>query len=403
MKKTFSVVVAGAGMIGLTIACLISSGRARRRLKVTILDAGERPGIDAEQDVGLRVSAIAAGSAAVFESIGAWDAIEGTRACPYRDMRVWDADGSVNGPESLRFEAAEFALPDLGCIVENELIQHTLLQSLEASGQSVRFGTSIAGLIRQGGEYLISLEDGDTVPADLVIAADGASSFVRRSVNIAVRSWRYPQCAFVTHLEPEIPHRHTAWQRFLRTGPVALLPLCDGRVSTVWSTTPEQAQAALDSDDETLGGMLSDATDHVLGELRVAGPRGMFPLRAQHAERYVLPGLALIGDAAHSIHPLAGQGANLGVADAAMLSTVIAEALDAAEFPGDLPVLRRYERARKGANKTMLHFVDAINRLFSSELSSVSRLRSSGMRLFNRSGPIRRQAVQVALGLHTGR
>jgi 2-octaprenylphenol hydroxylase len=151
--------------------------------------------------------------------------------------------------------------------------------------------------------------------------------------------------------------------------------------------------------DVQLGERLTDATDRVLGSLTPAGPRGSFPLQAQHATRYVKPGMALIGDAAHSIHPLAGQGANLGIADAAVLAAIVAEALAAGEHPGDLPVLRRYERGRKGANLVMLGFVDGLNRLFSSRSAPVAALRNAGMMLFNRSGPVRRRAVEVALGV----
>ncbi len=151
--------------------------------------------------------------------------------------------------------------------------------------------------------------------------------------------------------------------------------------------------------DGALGDMLTAASDEVLGALSVAGPRGAFPLGAQHAERYVVPGVALIGDAAHAIHPLAGQGANLGLQDADELASVLEAALDQGLHPGDLPVLRRYERARKGANSTMLHFTTGLNRLFTTDSRLVTELRVVGMRLFNRSGPIRERAVKVALGV----
>ena len=192
----------------------------------------------------------------------------------------------------------------------------------------------------------------------------------------------------------------TAWQRFLQSGPVALLPLADSRVSVVWSTSPEEAAAAMDMHDEALSSQLTHITDGVLGQLTPAGPRGSFPLQAQHARQYVLPGLALIGDAAHSVHPLAGQGANLGIADARSLANVIVSASASNEEISDFRVLRRYERAQKGANKRMLHFVDGINRLFGSKSPSVAALRGTGMRVFNRSGPIRDYAVRVALGLN---
>jgi 2-octaprenylphenol hydroxylase len=345
------------------------------------------------------VSAIASGSAELFRQIGVWDEIVSTRACPYREMRVWDAAGNIEGPETLCFEAAEFAVSQLGFIIENVLIQVALLNQLESSGHRVQFESPITSLSRAGDRFEVTFAEGKRIRPDLLIGADGAGSFVRTSAGIGVSSWQYSQTAFVTHLRPEQSHRNTAWQRFLNTGPVGLLPLADGRVSTVWSTTAGQAAAALNASDEQLAAMLTDATDNVLGALTPSGPRGTFPLKAQHADHYVMPGLALIGDAAHAVHPLAGQGVNLGLADADTLATVINDALGASENPGDLPLLRNYERARKGANKTMLHFIDGLNRLFSNESASLARLRGTGMRLFNRSGPIRERAVQVALGI----
>jgi 2-octaprenylphenol hydroxylase len=235
--------------------------------------------------------------------------------------------------------------------------------------------------------------------ADLVVGADGARSFVRELVGIKTRQWPYQQTAVVTHLTTERPHDATARQRFLRDGPLGMLPLADGRISVVWSTTPDVAKSALDASDDELGQMLTDASDAVLGELTVAGPRGAFPLSAQHAEDYVLPGVALIGDAAHAIHPLAGQGANLGLQDAAELARVVETAIEAGLHPGDRPVLRRYERSRKGANLTMLHFMTGLNRLFATDSTVLGEIRRTGMRLFSRSGPVRERAVKVALGV----
>jgi 2-octaprenylphenol hydroxylase len=399
MKQQFDIVIVGAGMVGLTLASLLAQSEHCDNLNITVIDAGKKPTFTRESDISLRVSAIASGSAGLFARLGVWDEIVKTRACPYQDMRVWDAAGNVDGPETLHFDAAEFAVPQLGFIIENVLIQVALLNSLKASNVNVMFETPITSLNRIGERYAVELAGGEKIRADLLIGADGAASFVRTSAGIGVKSWLYSQTAFVTHLQPQKNHCHTAWQRFLNTGPVGLLPLSDGRVSTVWSTTAGQAAAALKATDEQLQVMLTDATDNVLGQLTPSGPRGSFPLKAQHADHYVLAGLALVGDAAHAVHPLAGQGANLGLADAETLATVIADALSANENPGDLPVLRKYERARKGANKTMLHFIDGLNRLYSNDSTPLARLRGTGMRLFNNSGPIRQRAVHVALGI----
>jgi 2-octaprenylphenol hydroxylase len=398
MNRKFDLLLAGCGIAGLTAAALLAKGEQHDRLRIRMLDAGPRPRFDVADDVALRVSAIAAGSSHLFVSLGAWDAVAAARASPFRQMRVWDASRSPDGPEALRFDAAEFALPELGFVVENLLLQEALLQVVENAGVAVDFDTRIEALRPADGGVDVDC-GGEVVHADLVVGADGASSAIRQQAKIGVTSWRYAQSALVTHLRPEREHRECAWQRFLSTGPLALLPLNDGRVSVVWSTTPDQAQDARGADDAALGAMLTEASGRVLGELRIDGDRATFPLKAQYAARYVTRGMALIGDAAHSIHPLAGQGANLGIADAAVLAGIVHEAVAAGEYPGDLPVLRRYERARKGANATMLYFVDTLNRLFASPSAPVRALRGAGMRAFNLSGPIRRQAAAVALGL----
>lgn len=399
MNGSYDITIVGAGIVGLTAALKLQLISPADSIGLQVIDGGIRPTFDADGDVGLRVSAISAGSANLFAEMGVWEEIRQTRACPYREMCVWDADGLVDGPETLRFAAAEFALPQLGYIVENSLLQHALLAALDEFGVNVRFETPVRRLVRTASRYLLETGEGD-ISADLFVGADGASSVLRREAGIAVSGWRYPQSAVVTHLTPAIAHSNIAWQRFLRTGPIALLPLEDGRVSLVWSTNPEQAQEAMTLDDDALAALLTDATDGVLGNLEPAGPRGTFPLQAQHAEGYTQPGLALIGDAAHSVHPLAGQGANLGIADAVELAKVVAAALGQDENPGDMPVLRRFERARKGANQTMLHFVDTLNRLFALDSAPLSRARRTGMRLFNKSGPLRRKAVEVALGIN---
>jgi 2-octaprenylphenol hydroxylase len=400
VNERFDIVIAGAGMVGLTVAALLAKSSCARRLRIVVLDAGNAPQFEAEgAEVDMRVSAISPGSAEILNETGVWDEIRRQRACPFRAMRVWDADGSADGPETLRFDAADLAVTELGHIVENSLIQRSLLRELALSGQAVQFGVALEKLHAAGERFLVHGAQSGPLRPELLIAADGGNSFIRTAAGIRVRSWRYAQTAFVTHATPERPHGNVAWQRFLRSGPLALLPLNDGRVSIVWSTTEEQAKRALAASDATLRQMLGEASDFVLGQLDPCGPRGTFPLRAQYALQYALPGLVLLGDAAHSVHPLAGQGVNLGLADAAVLVTEIEHAFERGEHPGDLPTLRRFERARKGANQMMLRFIDGISRLFASDSAPASRLRGTGMLLFNRSGPLRRQAARVALGL----
>ncbi|MEM7432000.1 MAG: UbiH/UbiF/VisC/COQ6 family ubiquinone biosynthesis hydroxylase [Pseudomonadota bacterium] len=397
MKSTFDIVIAGAGPAGLLLA---SQLQRESSFKVTIVDAGERPAVDVDGEIGLRVSAIALGSVERLERVGAWSHIEATRVAAFERMRVWDASSSADADDGLLFDAAEFAAPALGYIVENERVRHAVLNTLNGE-QDIIFDTPIVAIDESADGYAVELDNGRRLQADLLIGADGPRSFVRQQVGIETNDWPYGQMAFVTHLQPSEPHAATAWQRFLKEGPLGILPLADGRVSIVWSTTSDIAEVALNASDEELARQVTIASDYALGELQPAGPRGAFPLTARHAKAYVKPRVALVGDAAHAVHPLAGQGANLGLADADCLARILRDAVAAGEHPGDRPVLRRYERARKGENATMLHFMTGLNRLFTTDSSVVQELRSTGMRLFNASGPLREHVVGVALG--TGR
>jgi len=382
MNRKYDVLIVGAGVTGLTVAALLAQCEYSSQLRLTVVDAAPRPVHEADGEVALRVSAIATGSANLLDSIGAWHYVSETRASAYEAMRVWDESVEPDSGGALSFDAAEFGVPQLGFIVENVLIQHALLAVLDKLDVSLMFNTRV-----------------DSLKADLVIGADGARSFVREKVGIKTQDFPYGQTAFVTHLKPELPHGRTALQRFTQDGPLGMLPLNDGRISVVWSIHDVLAERVQAANDEGLGEILSAASDYALGNLEVAGPRGGFPLCARHATQYVMPGVALIGDAAHAVHPLAGQGANLGMQDAAKLADVINTALGDAEHPGDKPVLRRYERARKGENATMLHFMTGLNKLFATDSALVRELRINGMRLFNHSGPIRDHAVKVALGI----
>jgi 2-octaprenylphenol hydroxylase len=399
VKKRFDVVVAGAGLTGLAVAAQLSRLECGRRLRLILIDGGQRPRFDPAADVALRVSALSTGSVGLLQALGAWEVVRNARACAYDRMRVWDASGRWDGPATLRFDAADFGVPQLGFIVENVLVRSALADALDGSDVELRFDTPIAALERSGRRNVVVLGDGERLEPTLLVAADGAQSFLRQQAGIATRDTPYGQAALVTHLAPAEPHRNTAWQRFLRNGPLGMLPLADGRISVVWSTGRADAERAMAATDEELGRMLTEASDGVLGELVVAGPRGEFPLCARHAERYVAPGLALVGDAAHAVHPLAGQGANLGLRDATKLAEVIDAALREGRYPGDLPVLRRYARARRGENALMLQFLTGLNRLFATDSALVGQIRAVGMRAFNHSGPIRAHAVAIALGM----
>ena len=398
MNRAIDIVVVGAGTAGLGLAALLARSAEAARMRILVIDAGAAPHFDAREDVAPRVLAIAPGSAAMLDDVGAWQAILDARFCAYDHMRVWDENDAPDGPGTLRFDAEEFAVPHLGYIVENVLVQYALCEVVRGLDVDVRFGESIASLEETERGYRLALASGDRIDAELVVGADGGRSFVREALGISVERHPYGQSAFVTHLQPEVPHAATARQRFLRDGPLGMLPLADGRISIIWSTSRDNVDGAMACSDAELGRLLTSISDGVLGELRVAGPRGTFPLAAQHARNYVRRGAALIGDAAHTVHPLAGQGANLGLQDATTLAAVVTAALAAGENPADRPVLRRYERARRGPNATMMHFMTGLNRLFASDSAVLGEMRRMGMQLFNLAGPVRERVVGVALG-----
>lgn len=401
MKKRQDIVIVGAGVAGLTLAALLSRSAAAKRMRISLLDARSPASFSTNEPIGLRVSAMSVGSLALLATLGIDDELLGARVCPYRDMRVWDAGGDPYGPAAVHFSAAEFALPQLGVIAEDKLLRHCLLGVLADTDVQQHYGAGITALEQSGNGQTLTLENGETLNAALIVGADGARSTVRGLAGIEVNGWQYSQAALVTHARCTNEHQYTAWQRFMPAGPLALLPLLDGRVSIVWSTTPELAQRMATGDPGELSSALTKASDEVLGDLGVDSACASFPLQAQHAHHYVRPGIALIGDAAHTVHPLAGQGANLGLADAAVLASVLDEAMLDGYFPGDLPVLRRYERARRGANGTMLRFIDGLSRLFQADSRWAESLRGAGMQLFERSGAMKRRAMRTALGLDT--
>jgi 2-octaprenylphenol hydroxylase len=283
--------------------------------------------------------------------------------------------------------------------VENRVTQLALWERLAQLPNATMLCPGSLSRLEFGDSPRLWLDDGRILQAGLIVGADGRDSLVRKMAGIGIQGWDYDQHAIVATVRPQQHHQFTAWQRFMPTGPLALLPILDGHCSIVWSTSPLQAQELMGLDDDAFCEVLSLASERRLGEMLEVGPRGLFPLRLGHAETYIREGLALVGDAAHAIHPLAGQGVNLGFLDAATLAEVLVEAKKAGRKLGALTTLRRYERARKGDNLGMLAAMDLFKRFFSNEILPVQLLRNFGLSLVDHAGPLKDMIMRRAMGL----
>ncbi|RMD68264.1 MAG: ubiquinone biosynthesis protein UbiH [Gammaproteobacteria bacterium] len=383
----YDVIIVGAGMVGLTLACALKESP----LRIALVEASPPPKALPKSGFDLRVSAITRASENIFTVLGAWEAME--RRQPFREMHVWDAAGSG----VIHFDSADIGEDKLGYIIENRVIQHALLQRLgevswhcPGKPEALKFHEEAVEVI---------LEGGPSLKGKLVVGADGADSRVRLLSGIRVRGWGYGQRALVTHVKTSESHRDTAWQCFLPTGPLAFLPLPENHCAVIWSTLEEEAERLASLDEDAFLAELQLAFGTRLGRMLSAGPRATFPLRMLHARQYVRPRLALIGDAAHTIHPLAGQGANLGLLDAAALAEVIVEGIRGGRDPGSFLLLRRYERWRKGDNLLMLAAMEAFHRAFTSSFFPLRWARSLGLNLTNALPPLKNTFMRHAMGL----
>ncbi|BBU42388.1 2-octaprenyl-3-methyl-6-methoxy-1,4-benzoquinol hydroxylase [Pseudomonas putida] len=397
MEMRADLLIVGAGMVGSALAlALRHSG-----LQILLLDGGPltvKP-FDAQAPFEPRVSALSAASQRILERLGAWDGIAQRRATPYSDMHVWDGSGTGQ----IHFSAASVHAQVLGHIVENRVVQDGLLERLHDSDIGLLPNARLEQLRRSGDEWLLTLADGRQLRAPLVIAADGANSAVRRLAGCETREWDYLHHAIVTSVRCSAGHQGTAWQRFTDEGPLAFLPLTrNGQhdwCSIVWSTTPEHAEQLMALDEAAFLQALERAFEGRLGDVLQGDPRVCVPLRQRHAKRYVDEGLALIGDAAHTIHPLAGQGVNLGFLDAAVLAEVLVNACERGERLADVKVLSRYERRRMPHNLALMAAMEGFERLFQADPLPLRWLRNSGLKLVEKMPEAKAVFVRQALGL----
>ncbi len=396
--ERFDAVIVGAGMVGSALAGLL----ANAGMHVALVETKAEPlRLDAFSDhlPAPRVSALTPVSQRLLTHLGVWPAMAAARITPYRYMQVWDAEGSGN----IHFSADEAGAPVLGHIVENDVTSAALNERvLELPSVSAYFGVGVAALqASDNGRWLV-LKDGRQLHTPLLIAADGARSTLRELAGISVTEESMEQEAVVTTVKCEKSHGGTARQAFIAGRPLAFLPLTvngdDRYCSIVWSTTPAHADELTALSPEALGCALSDALGHRLGQVSAVDSAYRFPLVQRHAAHYVQPNFALVGDAAHSIHPLAGQGVNLGFMDAAVLAEEVIYAWQRGAPWGALTTLTRYERRRRFDNSAMLGLMKGFKVLFGSQVPVLTLARNMGMSGMNQLVPLKRLVMRQAIG-----
>jgi len=402
--KTFDILVAGGGMIGSALAL----GLSRQGWQVALVEGSDHETLVQAPDPATtvadfepRVSAISVASQQLLEQLGVWSEVTAGRHCPYQTMTVWDGDGTGR----IQFEASELQARALGTIVENRSIVRALFTALEQSPVELIEGARIICCKRFSESYTVELEDGRALSAGLVVGCDGANSRLRQWVGLPTREWDYDQLAIVCTVRTAQSHRFTAWQRFSTTGPLAFLPLLtesgsEHFCSIVWSQDTGEARRLMSLGDSEFAAELERAIERELGTVEAVSNRFAFPLRQRHAKDYIAPGFALVGDAAHTIHPLAGQGANLGYGDVRALLDELSRARKTGLSPANELVLARYQRRRKGENLTMMAAMEGFKQLFGRDELPVRWLRNTGLRWLNQLGPVKNRIAAEAMGLN---
>jgi 2-octaprenylphenol hydroxylase len=393
----FDAVVVGAGVVGAAMAgLLLRRGLCAPGRIAVVADRLEVEPPPAH-DWDLRVFALSRASERVLEACGAWSLLPRERTFAFERMRIWDADGEPGGSRSLGFDCAEIGEPNLGHIVEGRALQWQCNQAARTAGATF-IEAQLAAVEPAAGASLLRLRDGRELECGLLIVADGPNSGTRELLGIETAGHAYHQDALVGHVRTQRAHESTAWQRFLRTGPLALLPLPDGRSSIVWSTGLAEAARLRALGRDEFDAALTEACGGVLGRCELTTALAGFPLKLQYAAQYVRRGAALVGDAAHVVHPLAGQGLNLGLLDCAVLTEVLGEAREPRDF-GELKLLRRYERRRRAENLAAAAALDGLERLFSAADALSVGVRGLALRVADRLSYVKGGLARRALGV----
>lgn len=396
------IAIVGGGMAGTALACALLPGRYR----IAVIESNATASFSTAQFFDPRVVALNVASQHFLHELGVWESIAAQRVSPYDSMQVWDADGTAD----ILFDAHDIQQPALGHIVENSLVVYALQQRLLAAAhQHVHWlCPETVTTLTDNDEHLdhctLTLASGKLVQATLVVAADGAVSALRQLADITITDRDYGHTAVIATVRTAQAHQRRARQRFLTDGPLAFLPLRGEQndehwCSVVWSMPPEQARSVQALDDNTFAAALGAAFEHRLGDILAVHGRHAFPLRQRHAHSYHRGRVVLVGDAAHTIHPLAGQGVNLGFMDVRALASELLAAEQRGVSPADSSVLARYQRRRRGANVAMTATMELFHRLFGRTELPVRWLRNTGLRGVNRLAPLKRELMRHAMGL----
>lgn len=390
MKCDYDIVICGGGMIGAALATLL----APHGFSIALVEAHEPTAYDLSQNFDLRISALSPKSAQVMQQSNAWEILHGMRLCPYKRMRVWE----VAGFGDLTFSANQVGAPELGHIVENRLVQLSLWQVLQSNDNvEIICPAKPVHFHRDGKVMHIDLDTGQNLSAKLIVGADGAESKVRQGFGVGVNRGQYQQACLVASVNTQLGQQDITWQRFVSTGPQAFLPLLGQHGSVVWYHQADQARALSNLSHVELADEIMTQFPPELGGIEVTA-KASFGLQKQHAHNYCAEGMVLVGDAAHVINPLAGQGVNLGFQDISCLADVIKDARNKGEDWSSVGVLSRYQKQRKFANSIMLHSMDAFHHGFSQTSSKSKWLRN--MVLASAKLPlIKKQVIRYAMGI----
>lgn len=400
MQQQYDIIIVGAGIVGATLACkLVQENPA---LQIVVVEATPfKPNYTATA-FDARVVALTMASQQLLQDIGAWPLITNNRYCPYTHMHVWDGTGTG----SIDFDCREVGETALGYIVENSVIVEALLQQLGSTGVKLLCPAKVSAINLSSAHELalVILEDGRSLRAKLIVATDGANSPIRHMAHLETREWEYGHTAIITTVQTEKSHQYAAQQCFTEHGPLAFLPLetSDGNThvcSIVWSAPAGYARELLALDDAAFATTLANAFENRLGAIRHITPRYSFPLMQRHCKHYFKPGVVVAGDAAHTIHPLAGQGVNLGLQDVVALADEIHRARERNISLADISILERYQRRRKGPNLAMMGVMEGFKQLFAQDSLPLRWLRNMGMRQLDKTHLIKRKVIKEAMGL----